>query len=113
MFGITPMIEEDDLLPQFIAVCGPTEGTAGYIDADVFEDGDDLTPTTPDEWIAYSETVKGEIHEVFDTSATVIGYFATQNGFVDEARKDQLLAEGYRLMRGRTPTPRGADQIEH
>jgi hypothetical protein len=113
MFGITPVIEDDDLLPQFIAVCVPGDGTAGYVDADVFEDGDDLTPTTPEEWIAYSETVKGEIHEVFDTRAAVVGYFATTHGFVDEARKDQLLTEGFRLLRGRTPTPQGSDAIEH
>lgn len=113
MFGITPDIEDDDLLPQFIAVCGPAGGTAGYIDADVFEDGDELTPTTPGEWRSYSERVKGEMHEVFDTRAAVVGYFASAHGFVDEARKDQLSAEGFRLLRGRTPTPEGSDVIEH
>ena len=55
--------------------------------------------------VAYAERYHGEIYEVFDTNGQVVGYFATSGGFIDPERKDELLAGGYRLLRGKPPTP--------
>ncbi len=105
------MIEDEDLLPEFVAVCGHGRDIAGYIDADLHED-DRFRPRNPDEAVEYMRVVKGELEEVFDTEGRLVGYFATgRHGFVDEARKEELIAEGYRVFRGRTPTPVGPGPI--
>ncbi|MBX3314321.1 MAG: hypothetical protein KF906_08370 [Actinobacteria bacterium] len=104
-FGIMPD-EDRARVPDFVAVSDGKGGIAGYAE-NALLDGSALLPTSPTEAAEWAE-VEGIIVRVFDLNGRHIGYFATDHTFIDEAKKDELMAAGFRYFEGHEPTTSNA-----
>ncbi|HWJ62318.1 MAG TPA: hypothetical protein VNS19_10135 [Acidimicrobiales bacterium] len=107
VFGLSPEPGSDEPAPAFSAVTDGAGGIAGYVNTELFESGGPQ-PDTPEEAVAFTKSIKGNIYEVFDTKGEIVGYFASEgHGFVDEAEKDRLLEAGFRFLRSAKPDLKG------
>lgn len=101
-FGIDP--GPAGPVPVFVAVSDGHHGIAGYSELALMNGSADDAPQSPEEALERASDA-GVIIRVFNTDAKVVGYFASRVGFVDEAGKVVLVAEGWRYLEGSTPTP--------
>jgi hypothetical protein len=112
-------------LPRYVAVSDGRRGIAGYAEAALM---DGNWATTPEQMARLAQA-EGVIVPVYDRSARVVGYFASQgrgspgdgrptfdsplrevppsppSGFISNATKDDLVARGYLYLPGTPPTP--------
>ena len=101
-FGLSPA-GKGDQAPAFSAVSDQNGGIAGYVNTELINSGGPQ-PETPEEAVIFMKTVKGNIYEVFDTDGEIVGYFASEgHGFVGESERDELIKQGFRLLRAPRP----------
>ena len=101
-FGLSPAGKADQP-PAFSAVSDHHGGIAGYVNTELINSGGPQ-PETPEEAVIFMKTVKGNLYEVFDTEGELVGYFASEgHGFVGESEKDELIQQGFRLLRSPRP----------